>query len=91
MKFVKMHGAGNDYVYVDCFRQKIEDPQKLAIEVSDRNFGIGGDGFEFLDDGLDGTLCVASLLPEWVEAERAEFALEWTASRGQHGVECVPA
>jgi len=49
MKFVKMHGAGNDYVYVDCFRQKIEDPEKLAIEVSDRNFGIGGDGLILIE------------------------------------------
>jgi diaminopimelate epimerase len=49
MKFVKMHGAGNDYIYVDCFRQKIEDPQKLAVEVSDRNFGIGGDGLILIE------------------------------------------
>ena len=49
MKFVKMHGAGNDYIYVDCFRQKIEDPEKLAMEVSDRNFGIGGDGLILIE------------------------------------------
>ncbi len=49
MKFVKMHGAGNDYIYVDCFRQKIEDPEKLATEVSDRNFGIGGDGLILIE------------------------------------------
>jgi diaminopimelate epimerase len=49
MKFVKMHGAGNDYVYVDCFRQKIEDPEKLAQEVSNRNFGIGGDGLILIE------------------------------------------
>lgn len=49
MKFVKMHGAGNDYIYVDCFRQKIEDPEKLAIEVSNRNFGIGGDGLILIE------------------------------------------
>lgn len=49
MKFVKMHGAGNDYVYIDCFRQKIEEPEKLAIEVSDRNFGVGGDGLILIE------------------------------------------
>jgi len=49
MKFVKMHGAGNDYVYVDCFRQKIEDPEALAREVSNRNFGIGGDGMILIE------------------------------------------
>jgi len=44
MKFVKMHGTGNDYVYVDLFREKAADPAKLAVEVSHRRFGIGGDG-----------------------------------------------
>ena len=44
MKFVKMHGAGNDYVYIDGFKESISDPAALAIEVSNRNFGIGSDG-----------------------------------------------
>ncbi len=45
MRFTKMHGAGNDYVYVSCFDQPIPtDPAQLAIEVSHRRFGIGGDG-----------------------------------------------
>jgi diaminopimelate epimerase len=44
MKFVKMHGAGNDYVYVDGFQESINDPAALAIEVSNRNFAIGSDG-----------------------------------------------
>lgn len=44
MKFTKMHGAGNDYVYVDCTRQRLEDPAETAILVSDRHKGIGGDG-----------------------------------------------
>jgi len=44
MKFTKMQGLGNDYVYVNCFQEKIENPEKLAIAVSDRHFGIGSDG-----------------------------------------------
>lgn len=44
MKFVKMHGAGNDYVYIDGFKEEISDPASLAVEVSNRNFGIGSDG-----------------------------------------------
>ena len=44
MKFTKMHGIGNDYVYVNCFEEKIEDIPKLAIAVSERHFGIGSDG-----------------------------------------------
>lgn len=44
MKFTKMHGIGNDYVYVNCLKEKIEDPEKMAIFVSERHFGIGSDG-----------------------------------------------
>jgi diaminopimelate epimerase len=45
MRFTKMHGAGNDYVYVNCFEQKLPgDPPRLAVEVSDRHKGIGADG-----------------------------------------------
>ena len=44
MRFTKMHGLGNDYVYVNCFEEKIENPAKLAQIVSDRHTGIGSDG-----------------------------------------------
>lgn len=44
MKFTKMQGIGNDYVYVNCFEEKVEDPAALAKFVSDRHFGIGSDG-----------------------------------------------
>lgn len=44
MKFTKMHGAGNDYVYVNCFEEQVTNPVELAIRVSNRNFGIGSDG-----------------------------------------------
>jgi diaminopimelate epimerase len=45
MKFVKMQGAGNDYVYIDCFRNPVpEDPQNLALRLSNRHFGVGSDG-----------------------------------------------
>jgi len=44
MKFTKMHGAGNDYVYVDCFVERLDHPEQAAIKVSNRNFGIGSDG-----------------------------------------------
>jgi diaminopimelate epimerase len=44
MKFTKMQGAGNDYVYVDCFQETVADPRQVAIQVSNRNFGIGSDG-----------------------------------------------
>ena len=44
MKFTKLHGCGNDYVYVNLFEETIENPAELSIEISDRHFGIGSDG-----------------------------------------------
>ena len=71
MKFTKMQGAGNDYVYVDCFDEQIDDPAALAREISDRHFGVGGDGLilimpgesvdvrmrMFNSDGSEGEMC----------------------------------
>ena len=76
MKFTKMHGIGNDYVYVDCVTtpwEQITDktPEEVAIQVSDRHFGIGSDGLIlikksevadfFMDmynlDGSRGSMC----------------------------------
>ena len=44
MKFTKMQGIGNDYVYVNCFEENVKNPSELAITISDRHFGIGSDG-----------------------------------------------
>lgn len=44
MKFTKMQGLGNDYVYVNGFEEKIENPSEMAVKVSNRNFGVGSDG-----------------------------------------------
>lgn len=66
MKFTKMQGLGNDYVYVNLFEEKVEDPVATAIAVSDRHFGIGSDGliligpsdvadFEMIMYNLDGS------------------------------------
>ena len=44
MKFTKMHGIGNDYVYVNCFQEKVDNPSEVAKFVSDRHFGVGSDG-----------------------------------------------
>ena len=71
MQFTKMHGLGNDYVYVDCFEQTIDDPATVAQQVSDRHFGIGADGLilimpsevadvrmrMFNADGSEGQMC----------------------------------
>jgi diaminopimelate epimerase len=71
MKFTKMHGIGNDYVYVNGFAEQVENPSKVAELVSDRHFGIGGDGLililpsktadvrmqMFNADGSEGEMC----------------------------------
>lgn len=44
MKFTKMHGAGNDYVYVNATKEEVLNPSEIAIRISDRHFGIGSDG-----------------------------------------------
>lgn len=44
MKFTKMQGLGNDYVYVNCLKEIVENPSEVAVKVSDRHFGIGSDG-----------------------------------------------
>ena len=44
MKFTKMQGIGNDYIYVNCFEEQVVNPEQLSVRLSDRRFGIGGDG-----------------------------------------------
>lgn len=58
LKFTKMHGIGNDYVYVNCFKETVDDPVQAAITVSDRHFGIGSDGLILIkpSDVADGKM-----------------------------------
>lgn len=80
MKFTKMHGCGNDYVYIDGFREKIPQEQKPEIvrRLSDRHFGIGGDGVIFINP-----------------SEEADFEMEMYNADGTraqmcgNGVRCV--
>lgn len=51
MKFTKMHGCGNDYVYIDCFEETVKDEKATAIKLSDRHFGVGGDGLILIKKG----------------------------------------
>ena len=71
MKFYKMHGIGNDYIYFDCMQEEVQNPEQLSIKLSDRHFGIGGDGIILLcksdiadcrmrmfnADGSEGKMC----------------------------------
>lgn len=51
MKFTKMHGAGNDYIYIDCFKETVTNESELAVKLSDRHFGVGGDGIILIKKG----------------------------------------
>lgn len=44
LNFTKMHGTGNDYIYINCFEEEIKNPSKLAVSMSNRHFGVGSDG-----------------------------------------------
>ncbi len=71
MKFTKMHGLGNDYIYFNCLNEEIPNPEDLSIKLSDRHFGVGGDGIililpsdkadfrmrMFNADGSEGAMC----------------------------------
>ncbi|MDR2525574.1 MAG: carbamoyl-phosphate synthase large subunit [Oscillospiraceae bacterium] len=71
LPFVKMQSCGNDYIYFDCFRQPVESPESLAVSLSDRHYGVGGDGVILMEpsdiadarmrmfnlDGSEGLMC----------------------------------
>ncbi len=71
MEFYKMEGAGNDYIYFDCTKGEFENPEEVSIKLSDRHFGVGGDGIimicksdvadfrmrMFNADGSEGKMC----------------------------------
>ena len=71
MRFTKMQGCGNDYIYVNCFEERVDDPSALAVRLSDRHYGIGGDGLILIEpsdradaymhmfnlDGSEGSMC----------------------------------
>ena len=71
MKFTKMQGIGNDYIYINCFEETVPNPEEVSMKVSDRHFGIGSDGLilikpsEYADcrmqmfnaDGSEGAMC----------------------------------
>ncbi|MGN0505156.1 MAG: diaminopimelate epimerase [Lachnospiraceae bacterium] len=58
MKFTKMHGCGNDYVYVNCFKETVENPAELSVRVSDRHFGVGSDGLILIGPSEAADFCM---------------------------------
>ena len=78
MRFTKMEALGNDYVYVDCFEETVADAPAVARKVSDRRFGIGGDGLILI--------CRSDIADARMEMYNAD------GSRGEmcgNGVRCV--
>lgn len=71
MKFEKMQAAGNDYIYVNLFEERVDDPEAISLQVSDRHFGVGSDGLVLIGpdevgdfsmkmynaDGSEGAMC----------------------------------
>lgn len=91
MKFAKMQGAGNDYVYVNGFDEVVEDPSRLAKEISDRHFGVGGDGLILILPSQIADVRMRIFNPDGSEAEMcgngircvAKFAYDHGLVRGR--------
>ena len=49
MRFTKMHGIGNDYIYINCFEEVVHDPERLALVMSRQHFGAGSDGLILIE------------------------------------------
>jgi diaminopimelate epimerase len=76
MKFDKMQGAGNDYIYVDARHETVENPEALAIKISDRHFGVGSDGLVLIMNSA-----VADFRMRMFNADGSESAMCGNASR----------
>jgi len=78
MRFTKMHGLGNDYVYVNCFKEKVENPAELAQIISDRHRGIGSDGLILI--------CPSQAADVWMRIFNADGS---EAEMCGNGIRCV--
>lgn len=74
MKFTKMQGCGNDYVYIDCFKEKVENESEAAILLSDRHFGVGADGLILIKKAL-------RLILKWLCIMRTAHAQKCAATQ----------
>jgi diaminopimelate epimerase len=92
MRFAKLHGAGNDYIYVNGFEEHVLDPEGLAVRISDRHFGIGADGLILvLPPEKDGDVRMRMFNADGSEAEMcgngvrclAKFAVERNLVKGR--------
>lgn len=79
MKFTKMHGCGNDYIYIDCFKENITNESELAVKLSDRHFGIGGDGIILIKKGTKADFEMVMYNPDGTRAEMCGNAIRCVA------------
>ncbi len=79
MKFIKMHGCGNDYIYIDCFEETIEDESAAAVALSDRHFGIGSDGLILIKKGTKADFEMVMYNPDGSRAEMCGNAIRCVA------------
>ena len=99
MRFAKLQGAGNDYIYVNGFEEKILDPEALAVRISDRHFGVGADGLILvLPPRKDGDIRMRVFNADGSEAQMcgngvrcvAKFALERNLVKNFHPTSLDP-
>lgn len=79
MKFTKMHGCGNDYIYIDCFKETVTNESALAVKLSDRHFGIGGDGIILIKKGTKADFEMMMYNPDGTRAEMCGNAIRCVA------------
>ncbi|MGN0522719.1 MAG: diaminopimelate epimerase [Eubacterium sp.] len=79
MKFTKMHGCGNDYIYIDCFKETVSNESELAVKLSDRHFGVGGDGIILIKKGVKADFEMVMYNPDGSRAEMCGNAIRCVA------------
>ena len=79
MRFTKMHGCGNDYVYVNCFEESVSSPEQLSRAVSDRHFGIGSDGLVLILPSNTADCRMRMFNPDGSESEMCGNAIRCVA------------
>ena len=79
MKFTKMHGIGNDYIYIDCLKETVDNESEAAIKLSDRHFGVGGDGLILIKKGTQADFEMVMYNPDGTRAEMCGNAIRCVA------------
>lgn len=75
LKFTKMNGCGNDYIYINTLEEKIENPNLLSVEMSERHFGVGSDGLVLIGKASDADFSMRMFNPDGSESEMCGNAI----------------